>query len=432
MGNMSKLLNKPLRAFTLYALVILALSIPAYYWVVDTIWLHELDVHNKTVEGLIKDGFKKIDLSESRITDAINVWSQIQPGVKISPVPATEVRADSVYEVIRPNIYAHETFERFRGRSTYFYLHGKPYHLSVETNLEETHETIIAIAVVTVLFFSLLVLGFIVLNRRIAVQIWQPFRNTLNQLKTFDLNSQKPIALNPSDIEEFEELNEVVGKLIDNNIAVFNQQKQFTENASHELQTPLALLKSKLDLLLQDGSLNKKQLELISSLNIPLSRVSRINKNLLLLAKIENQQYADQEAVDLKEVLNENIDILTEYAANKQVSIENHINEPVIIKGNRHLLEILLTNLLVNAIRHNIEKGMIGIEYQAPVFKIYNSGINPLNQDTLFRRFGSASTQSPNSGLGLAIVKEICNRYGWKISYHFENNLHCFSIVGLV
>lgn len=425
---MSKLLNKPLRAFTLYALVILALSIPVYYWVVDTIWLHEIDVHNRTVEGRIKDGFKSINLNGKQIADAVNVWSQIQPGVKMSPVQAIEVRKDSVYETIRPNKYAHEMMERFRGRSTYFYIQGKPYHLLVETNVEETHETMLAIAVVTVLFFSLLVLGFIILNRRIAVQIWQPFRNTLNQLKLFDLNSQKPIQLTTSDIEEFEELNEVLSKLIDNNIAVYNQQKQFTENASHELQTPLALLKSKIDLLLQDKNLNQKQLELINALNIPLARVSRINKNLLLLAKIENHQYAEQQTIDLNEVLNENIEILDDYAANKQISLENHIKAPVMIQGNRQLLEIMLTNLMVNAIRHNIENGSIGISYQPEVFSIYNSGTNPLNPDTLFKRFGSASAQSPNSGLGLSIVKEICNRHNWQITYTFENKLHYFSI----
>lgn len=426
---MSKLLNKPLRAFTLYALVILALSIPAYYWVVDTIWLHEIDVHNQTVEGRIKDGFKSINLSDKQIEDAVNVWSQIQPGVKINPVQVVEIKADSVYETIRPNKYAHEMMERFRGRSTYFYIQGKPYHLLVETNVEETHQTVIAIALVTALFFSLLVLGFIILNRRIAVKIWQPFRDTLNQLKTFDLNSQQPIQLTASDIEEFEELNEVLSKLIDNNIAVYNQQKQFTENASHELQTPLAILKSKIDLLLQDQSLKQKQLEQITALNIPLARVSRINKNLLLLAKIENHQYTEEETIDLNEVLNENIEILNDYAANKEISLENHIKEPAMIQGNRQLLEIMLTNLLVNAIRHNTENGSIGINYQSDVFKIYNSGTSPLNQDTLFKRFGTAYTQSPNSGLGLSIVKEICNRHNWQITYAFENKQHFFSIV---
>ncbi|WP_337043921.1 sensor histidine kinase [Emticicia sp. 17c] len=425
---MSKLLHKPLRVFTLYALVILVLSIPVYYWVVDTIWLKELDVHNKTVEGHIKDGFKNSSLNGRQITDAINIWSRIQPGVKISQVRATDIRKDSVYEVIRPNPYAHEVFERFRGRSTYFYIQGKPYHLSVETNVEETHETMLAIAVVTILFFILLVIGFILLNRKIATTIWQPFKNTLNELKRFDLNSHKSIQLAASDIEEFEELNRVLGKLIDNNIAVYNQQKQFTENASHELQTPLALLKSKIDLLLQNGSFNQQQLALITSLNTPLARVSRINKNLLLLAKIENHQYADEQLIPLNEVLDETIDILSDYALNKQIRIDNLIAEPIMVKGNKHLLEIMLSNLVVNAISHNIEHGSIALAYQAPVFSIANSGLNSLNKDTLFKRFVSASAQTTNSGLGLAIVKEICNRYNWPIDYTFAENQHRFFI----
>ncbi|WP_165372252.1 sensor histidine kinase [Emticicia agri] len=425
---MNKLLNKPLKAFTMYALLILALSIPVYYWVIDSIWLNEIDVHNQTIEGRIKDGFKNIPLTENEITHVINVWSQIQPGVKISAVSVSNIRKDSVYETIRPNTYANETYERFRGRSTYFYIHNKPYHLSVETNVEETHETVIAIATVTAVFFVLLLLGFVLLNRKIAQQIWQPFRNTLNQLKIFDLNSQKPIKLDPTTIEEFEELNEVLRKLIANNIDVYNQQKQFTENASHELQTPLALLKSKIDLLLQDKTLSKTQLESITALNIPLSRVSRINKNLLLLAKIENHQYPNEETIDLNQILNENIDILSDYASTGEISIDNGIKEPVMVKANRHLIEIMLTNLLVNGIRHNLRNGILAIDYQASTLMFSNSGTSPLNEDTLFKRFVSASTQSPNSGLGLAIVKEICHLYGWKVSYRFEKNFHHFSV----
>jgi len=426
---MSKLLNKPLRVFTLYALVILALSIPAYYWVVDYIWLHELDEHNEIIKQRIENGFKNIKLNDSQTNEAIMVWNQIQPGVKISPALVTEVKKDSLYEIIRPNQYtSSDNIDRFRGLSTYISIQNRAYHLLIETNVEETHETMIAIAVVTVLFFSMLVIGFILLNRKIAQQIWKPFQHTLQQLKNFDLNSHKRLQLKSSDIEEFEELNSVLNKLIDNNIAVYNQQKQFTENASHELQTPLALLKAKIDLLLQDKTLNQKQLELISTLNTPLSRVSRINKNLLLLAKIENHQYADQEEVNLNDLLSENIEILSDYTNTKKISITSHINTPVFVRGNRNLLEIMLTNLLVNAIRHNTKNGSISIKYEAPVFCIYNTGDSSLNKETLFKRFVSASTHSPNSGLGLAIVKEICNRYGWEIDYSFQNNQHIFSI----
>jgi signal transduction histidine kinase len=429
MGSMSKLLNKPLKAFAIYALLVLACSIPVYYLIVDYIWRSELDEYNQIVRKRIETGLNKLDLNEEEWDKTITLWNQTQPGTTISNAATDRILPDSTYTIMRQDpMHTGEDLERFRGLSAYIMIKGKPYHLNVEINVEEAHETVLAIAAVTFLFFIILLTGFMLLNRNIASRIWKPFHSTLDRLKSFDLNSHKNIDLERSEIEEFEQLNEVLKQLIEKNISVFRQQKEFTENASHELQTPLAILKSKIDLLIQNETFTEEQSELIASLNLPISRVSRINKNLLLLAKIENQQFLEDQKINISELLQQNIDFLGEHLIAKNNTVETEIRSDISIHANKSLVEIMLVNLLLNAIRHNPVDGLIKIRLTDAKLTISNSGDRALNPDTLFKRFMTSSTSTPSSGLGLAIVREIGNRYGWKISYSFQQGLHSFSV----
>lgn len=421
---MSKLLNKPFKAFTIYALIILACSIPVYYVVVDSIWLEELDEHNHIIKTRIEQGVAKIDFEESGLSKTLEAWNSIQPGTKL--VPSDSVKNESYYTITRFNEYEHE-MDRFRGLSSYIQINGKPYHLTVETNVEEADETLLAIAFVTFLFFSLLVIGFVVLNKRISKKIWLPFRSTLERLKDFDLNKHKNISFEKTDIEEFEELNTELSRLIENNISAFHQQKSFIENASHELQTPLAVLRTKIDTLIQSKDLTAEQSAIITTVNDNLSRISRINKNLLLLAKIENNQFLENENINIDDALNESLELLSVYFEEKSIDIKKNIHTQSILSCNKTLFEILVNNLLVNAIRHNTGNS-ITVQLDNGVLLFSNPGEQALNNDSLFKRFTVSSSENTNSGLGLSIVKEICNRYNWQISYTFSNKLHSFSI----
>lgn len=422
---MSKLLHKPLKVFIAYAFIVLLQSIPAYFAVVDYIWQDELDENNQVVRQRIEHGLKNIELSDAALSEFLKVWSSIQPGIIISPVNA--LKLDSVYdsEAVNPFSTVGEV-NRFRTLSAYIIVKGKPYHLIVRTNIEESNETIMALGIVTGAFVLLLVIGLIVLNTIVGKSIWKPFRATLDKLKTFDLNRGEPIKFELTDIEEFQELNSALNKLVEANIAAYRQQKEFTENASHELQTPLALIKTKVDMLLQDKTLTKEQSEQISMLNVPLARVSRINKNLLLLAKIENQQYTDVASVDLTALVKENVELFVEYFAEKELELTVDIAEGVTVQGNKHLIEILLTNLLVNAIRHTASRSQVAINLSTKAFTISNTGTGALRTDVLFQRFKTSSANTPNTGLGLAIVHEVIKRYSWSITYRHQNNMHVF------
>lgn len=300
--------------------------------------------------------------------------------------------------------------------------------LTDEADREDTFLIIIAVTTLTVLFFTLLLVGFILLNRRISKKLWKPFYDSLAQIKQFDLNQQQKIVFAETDIQEFAELNQSLSKLIAGSISAYNQQKEFADNASHELQTPLAVIQSKLDLLLQSRSLTPEQYAMIEDAQKASARIIRINKNLLMLSKIENSQFMEKEQINLSELLQQTLVLFSVFAEDKQLIFEKAITQGVTVEGNQLLVEVVLNNLITNAIRYSPATGAIKIELFANQLVISNAGTIALNQDQLFKRFGTTATHTPGTGLGLALVKQVCHRYGWQISYRFSNMLHIFTI----
>lgn len=395
---------------------------------VDAIWKHELDEHNDIVARKTASQINSLKLTEEKLIETIQLWNDVQPSTNIRKLEKNDNLKDSIFIVEKPHDFLHfEEIDRFRCLSKVIYLNQKPYRFNIETNIEETQETIFFISITTVFLFVLIVGGLLVLNRRLSKSVWKPFRETLDQLKTFSLNNQTKIEFSKTDVSEFDELNQSLTKLIEHNVSVYKTQKEFTENASHELQTPLAILKNKLDILLQNQDLTEKQYQIAEEMNRALSRSSRINKNLLLLAKIDNKQF-DSKTFHLDEVLNQSLEILQEHFEQKNISVNTEISDNVKVNGNIGLTEVLINNLIINAIRHTSINGSISIKLNNSVFEVSNSGTEKLNSDLLFKRFSRFSKDNNGSGLGLAIVKEICKSQNWTIDYRFENNNHIFSV----
>lgn len=424
---MKRLLNKTIRPFALFSLLILLISIPVYFFIINNIWQEELDEHHQITK-------EKTELELNALTDSVALMQTFQQfnylstGGKIYPLQSNVAPPDSVYSYYRFDAY-HKEEERFRALRTTLYIHGKPYRFAIETNIEESDETVLAIAMVTLSFFVLLLAGFFYLNRRLSKTLWQPFYKTLASLKSFELSGETAVDTGKSNIVEFEELNGAIDKLISKNIATYKQQKEFTENASHELQTPLAILKSKIDLLLQDETLTQEQAEKIAALNVSLSRASRVNKNLLLLSKIESQQIDDaREMIPLQDMIDESLGFLQDQILSRNITVKTQYTGKTIVSAGKNLAEMVVMNLLLNAIKHNVEAGKIDVVLSEKELTISNSGPEPLNPDALFKRFSSASRTTAGSGLGLAIVKEICSRYKWQVSYAFRDGFHFFTV----
>lgn len=422
---MIKLLDKPLKAFIIYAFVVLSCSIPVYFLMIDWIWIREVNEHNRIVAESTKQNLNSLKLNDKQLAQSIHLWNKLQPETTLEPT--TSIKPDSTYNVYRKNKYIpSKGYDRFNGLVTYFKINNAAYRLTIETNIEESYETIAAITAITVGFFIILLVGFIKLNKRISARLWQPFYVTLEKIKAFDLNKQQKISFEPNGIIEFDEMNVSINKLVESNIAAYRHQKEFVENAAHELQTPLAIVQSKLDILFQNHGITSEQAILIEKIQNALSRVSRINKNLLLLAKIENQQFLEKESIEIGTVLREIHFLLSDFQENVNLHLE--ATNEVWVEGNKILVETLLTNLLMNAIRHSTHPAEIHINLKNNCLNVKNPGAIALNAEKLFKRFSTASKLTPGSGLGLSIVKEICIRYHWDIGYDFTDDHHVFSV----
>jgi len=427
-GKMNNLLQKTLKSLTVFSFVVFILSIPSYFFVVDWIWRDELDENNKLIAQRIENRFNLQKISDEKLAESIQFWNEIQPIGKIKST-FNPLQKDSVYTIYRQNPFLKkESFDRFRGLLTTIKINEKNFTITIETNIEESEETLAYITLVSILFFLVLAIGFWILNKKLSKKLWKPFHDTLQKLKSFRLNNHTTIEFPKTDIIEFHELNVILNKLLQHNVSVYKRQKEFIENASHELQTPVAIIKNKLDLLLQDQSLTSKQYNIIEQINLGLLRMSRINKNLLLLSKIENQQLAEVQNFNIYDLVKNLLVELEDFINNKNIAINVKFLENKSIQSNKSLVEILFYNLILNAIQYTEKNNTIDVELQSDRLIVSNPGNQKLDEKSIFERFKKTNSQNKGNGLGLAIVKEICNNNNWKINYIFEDKQHRFVV----
>lgn len=428
MGRMKKLLHKSLKPLAIFAFSVFVLSVPAYFLLVDWIWMKELDENNKLIAQRIENEFREQHLKNDQLAESITFWNELQPRSQIQ-FTNKPLKKDSVYTIKLQNPYTtQKSIDRFRALKTNIQINEQNYVLTIETNVEETEETVIYIAVLSLFFFLVLIVGFGLINRQVSKKVWTPFQDTLKKLKSFQLTNQSTIAFKKTDTLEFQELNNALDKLLKHSISSYKSQKEFTENASHELQTPLAIIKNKIDVLLQKEPLTERQFQLLEDINTTLTRVAHLNKNLLLLAKIENRQFEETQSFNSSEIIASSLEQLEGYCIEKHLSVQTKIEKDVILNGNKNLIEILFNNLIFNAIQHSHENGNISIALNKKQLKVSNSGIEKLNKETLFKRFAKTSAQSIGNGLGLSIVQQICISHSWAIHYEFSENEHIFKV----
>lgn len=293
--------------------------------------------------------------------------------------------------------------------------------------LDLEKDIMVGMVIQFLLIFAVLSVSLLVTLRFVTRRLWHSFNDTLKKIEQFNLEQNDVPTFLPTRIKEFARLNDSVTQLIRKNKQSYLSQKEFTENASHELQTPIAIVQSKLDLLLQEN-MNERQAQIVADLYQVNLRMSRLNKNLLLLARIENSQYNQIEEIDLIAFINNLIPLYRDLQ--KEQTVQLHTNLPhTSIKANSVLLESMLNNLVVNAIRHSTKENSISIAVDEHRLSVSNKADGgPLDTQHLFQRFHFSGDKSRGNGLGLAIVKAICDYHGWTVSYSFENNNHIFEI----
>ena len=318
----------------------------------------------------------------------------------------------------------------FKILTTNLQWQDRPYHITTYVSSTEISHLIIKVFITEAIILILLLIAIVILNRKSSGILWKPFFSTMKEVKEYDITRNKQLHLPvQTGTAEFDELNKVLTELINNVNTAYYHQKQFVENASHEMQTPLTIIRSKLELLINQPDLTEKAASMLSDITEANDRLSQMNRTLLLLAKIENSQFPDTEEINITSILQQALNNLKLYYDNFPALTAN-IENSVIVKANRSLIEILISNLVNNAIIHNKTDGEINITLQPSHFVIENTG-SPLdiNPEELFERFRKGSYQTKTTGLGLALVKQICHLYHYEITYAYNSGWHKLKII---
>jgi signal transduction histidine kinase len=304
-------------------------------------------------------------------------------------------------------------------------LHGEKYEITITKSLLPSEDLMKGVGEIILFLMLGMVLSLIVVNRQISKRIWTPFYDTISKLKEFKISKHSDINFVETSIYEFKDLNEVISKMLNQNKKDYVNLNEFTENASHEMQTPLAIIKSKSEVLLQDSSIQKSSLVEINKINEAASRLSKLKNGLSMLAKINNNQYEELEEIDLVTFLKKKLTYFEELIALKNITLTTAFIGRPCLTINYTLAYVLVNNLLNNAIKHNVPNGSISIIINEENIIFENSGL-ALKTDPkeLFKRFKKDSTSIDSSGLGLAIVKKVCERYNMTLDYVNQEDLH--------
>lgn len=275
----------------------------------------------------------------------------------------------------------------------------------------------------------LIILSLIAITAGIVSRIiLSPFNKTLNIIESFSLKKREELQLPQTGTKEFKRLNEFVKKMTDKATEDYASIKEFAENASHELQTPVAVMRGKLELL-AESKLDEDQARLIGDIQVSLEKLSRINSSLTLLTKLDNHEYETAKPLCISKLVTETQEAYTELIEMKNLQLRTSIVPDVFITLHPLLAELLLNNLVSNAIRHNIPAGSIHIKLDNAGLHISNTGRKPeVPTEELFKRFKKSNQCDDSIGIGLAVVKQICDKNSFNIEYVFEKGEHIVTV----
>ncbi|MEG2229108.1 MAG: HAMP domain-containing sensor histidine kinase [Odoribacter sp.] len=419
---MKSLIHKSLIRFIGYSAVILLLSTPLFFFAMKYFYVEDID-------DLLR--FKSLDFQEDRLPvfekSDIRLWNEYNEELQIFP----DTMRQPKNRIVEQSFYSPTERKAIDCRTLYtpVVIEGESFVLFARINLIETHDLFGTLIVFYLLLLTILLISLTLVSRLVSKRLWRPFHHTLHQLELFALEGEHLPKFTETNVREFRELNSALVHLIDRNLKTYKIQKEFTQNASHELQTPLAVFQTKLDLLLQEPNLTEAQADIVQSLYEVTLRLSRLNKNLLLLAKMENRQFNDLQQYAMGEFVLATLSFFEEQIKADELVLTTMMEQTLIVTANKPLLDSLLSNLLANAIRHNRKGGEIFVEVKADALVVRNTGMDtPLDESLLFSRFYRTSQSDKGNGLGLSIVYQICLYHGWTVKYSFESGYHQFII----
>ena len=310
------------------------------------------------------------------------------------------------------------------------YLQDEQYYqVSILQNQSQSDLLIKKIVIMNVGFAMLFFLIMFFVNRQSIKSALSVFYSTIRKLEDFELSKAQNLSLETADVQEIKKLNEVFEKMATQIYNDFEAQKEYTENVSHELQTPLAIISSKADELMQADNLSKEQMEQLALLLETTNRLSKINQALIFLTKIDNRFYTQGSSFSLNDLIKEKLQIFDVAIQEKELKLELDLLDITQVYMNPYLAETLIINLIKNAIIHNTSGGVLCIQLSNNTLSISNNG-SPLSfpEKDIFKRFVRSENSKKNLGIGLSIVQRICELYTFNITYTYDCE-HQFKII---
>jgi signal transduction histidine kinase len=417
-----------LRNYTLRYLVIALLAVIALWAILFYMVIIE-EVYDNIDDGLKNSKIQIIRETKSN-KELLNTPEFGIHQFKIMPLPAgiaydTKDRFVSTFEYMEYD----EDNEPIRLLQTVFTdTKGHPHRLTIRASMVEEDELMEDLMTALIALYIMLVISIALINHFILGKAWKPFYGMLDSLRLFRIGAGTTFKAPQSPVDEFKVLGKELEQMLERNEAIYASQKQFIENASHELQTPLAISLNKLELFAENTTLPEEQMKEISKISDTLNRLVRLNKSLLMLSKIENRQFADEESVDFNKLTVQLAEDFSDLAEYKDITVTVTNKSALHYSMNRGLALTLLTNLVKNAIIHTGRGGSVTIMVSGQEISVANTADGPgLDNQAIFTRFYRGSQNEQSTGLGLSIVQSISDTYGLHIAYSFTSS-HVFTI----
>ncbi|RKO68903.1 sensor histidine kinase [Sphingobacterium puteale] len=422
-----KLANQTLKYLSVSVLVVIALWSTIFY-----LFMLEA-IHDNIDEEL--ENQKRLIIQELA-SEAI-VSPDLEFGInnyKVREIPEQQaIKMQNVYKDTM--LYKQDDddpepeLEPVRMLTTAFEHKGHYYELSIINSMIEESDLIKNLFYSVLILFVLLVVSIVLINKVVIERLWSPLYYFLDQLTKFRLGKSDDKPSMDTNIVEFKDLQLAVTTLIRHNEEIYEQQKQFIGNASHELQTPLAIMINKLEMMVETEGLQSEQANAIAEVLNTAERLVRLNKSLLLLTKIENRQFLNNEDLSLNTLVTNIVEELEDMATFKNITIQVQQQLELNLSLDSSLANIMVSNLIRNALFHNIEGGEVDITITENALLVANTGVEgPLDAEQVFSRFYKSDASSKGTGLGLAIVQAICHLYGFEVSYHYDQSKHIFKL----
>lgn len=420
-----KLTTHAIRNLILPLLLIFGMWSIAFYFILSDELIDEVDDQLEVYsEHIMRQWLSGEALPDS--TDGSNNTYYIRQ------ITTEEVAMDKKVEYEYKNIYIAAKLEDEPARvmhTIFEHNDGTWWKLTVKTPVYERNEVISTILVATSILLVVMMVAIIGIFAWVFVRNIRPLYKVLDYLDSYAIGKLQTLD-NETDVTEFQQLNKSVTACIHRIEEVYERERRFIGDASHELQTPLAVCQNRIELMMDDATLTEPQMMELAKMHQTIGELIRLNKTLLFLSKIENNQFIEQTEVGLNGKIRHQMEMLAEVYESKGITVNLYEKGQWTLLANDELMASLVSNLLRNAYIHSLPHSTIDVYIKEGALSIANTNEGePLDASRLFDRFYRGSHGKKNSnGLGLSIVKAICETSGLRVNYTFEQGKHIFTV----